>query len=324
MYVSLKFDTQHTSILCMHLSHTHIHTHTHTHTHMHTHTHTHTHIHTCIHTHAHTHTHTHTRARTHTHTHTHTHTQNGQDDGSDRKSDIFSKRVETLSPLSFEVGGETFSSQQQAFFPSGNSQQPTHQQHSGAGVNTTDVRRHLYDKQDPTLGAKGPSSRKTDLDSYNHAPHQTSPSPTDQDESVFDSQQDQLREEQGSRHSLSPSHGTTMDHLDSQNLSYDKESRTLEMPAKPNRKSRTRLGSNPVPIRPAHPAPKPPAVASKPARSPSCRVPMTSAPTPPLLKSKTLMETPVVTIDSAAKKVRTYMWSLRTRVVIVQIAIRVM
>ena len=162
-------------------------------------------------------------AHTHTHTHTHTDIQNGQDDESDRKSDIFSKRLETLSPLSFEVGGETFSSQQQAFFPSGNSQQPTHQQqHISAGVNATDVRRHLYDKQDPTLGAKGPSSRKTDLDSYNHAPHQTSPSPTDQDESVFDSQQDQLREEQGSRHSLSPSHGSAMDHLDSQNLSYER------------------------------------------------------------------------------------------------------
>ena len=241
-------------------THTHTHTH-HMHTHMpytHAHTHTrthmpHTHAHTHTHTHAHTHPHTH---HTHTSTHTHhPHTQNGQDDESDRKSDIFSKRLETLSLLSFEVGGETFSSQQQTFFAPDNSQQASHQQHrSGAGVNTTDVRRHLYDKQDSPLGVKGASSRKTDLESYNHTPHQTSPSPTDQDESVFDSQQDQLREEEGSRHSLSPSHGSTMDHLDTQNLSYNKKSRTLEMPAKPNRKSRTRLGSNPNPIRPAHPA----------------------------------------------------------------------
>ena len=226
---------------------------------------------------SHTHARTHIHMHTHTRTHTCTHTHNGQDDENNRKSDIFSKRLETLSPLSFEVGGEMFSSQQQTFFAPGNS---SHQQQH-----------------------KGASSRRTDLDSYNHAPHQTSPSPTDQDESVFDSQQDQLREEEGSRHSLSPSHGSTMDHLDTQNLSYDKKSRTLEMPAKPNRKSRTRLGSNPVPIRPAHPAPKPPAVASKPTRSPSCRVPMTSAPTPPLLKSKTLMETPVVITDGAARKV---------------------
>ena len=77
------------------------------------------------------------------------------------------------------------------------------------------------------------------------------------------------------------------------------------MPVKPNQKSRNRLGSNPVPIRPTHPAPKPPVVASKPTRSPSCRVQMTSAPTPPLQKAKTLMETPVFTTDGPTKKVCT-------------------
>ena len=183
------------------------------------------HTHTCTHTHTHAHTHTHIHTHMQTHTHAHTHRMvrimevivNQTSSQRDWKHSV--RSVLKLGVKHFQVNNKH----------SGNSQQPTHQQHSGAGVNTTDVRRHLYDKQDPTLGAKGPSSRKTDLDSYNHAPHQTSPSPTDQDESVFDSQQDQLREEQGSRHSLSPSHGTTMDHLDSQNLSYDKKSHTLEM-----------------------------------------------------------------------------------------------